>query len=71
MKVQKINDACDNSDRPHKNGAVKRITSDGTSDRKQVRIRHKEGWRDLADGQRANICSRSACPSPHELQEVS
>ena len=71
MKVQTINDAGDDSDRPHKNGAVKRVTSDGTSDRKQVRIRRIEGWRDLADGQRAKICSRSARPSPHELQEVS
>ena len=70
MKVQMINDAGDDSNRPHKNGAVKRVTSDGTSDRKQVRIRRKEGWRDLANG-RAKICSRSARPSPHELQEVS
>ena len=70
MKVQTINDVGDDFDRLHNNGAVKRITSDRTLDRKQVRIRRKEGWRDLADG-RAKICSRSAHLSPHESQEVS
>ena len=66
-----INNSGDDCNRPHKNRAVKRVTSDGTLDRKQVRIRRKEGWRDLADRQRAKLCSRSDRKSPHESQAVS
>ena len=44
MKVLTINDidAGDDCDRPYKNGAVKSVTSDGTLDRKQIKIRQKE-----------------------------
>ena len=45
MKVLTINDieAGNDCNRPYKNRAVKSVTSDGTLDRKQIKIRRKEG----------------------------